>query len=254
MILESIFLGLIEGITEFLPVSSTGHLILAARWLKLPATDFLKSFEIAIQLGAVLAVVALYGRKFLLNSTVIKKIIAAFIPTGIVGFLFYKIIRGFLGDEKVVLWALALGGLVIVVFELFNRKKEKSGGEIVDITYKQAFLIGLAQTVSVIPGVSRAAATILGGLSLDLGRKAVIEFSFLLAVPTMLAATGYDLLKNAGAFNGGDFGTIAVGFAVSFATAIFSIKFLLNFTKNNNFISFGVYRIILALIFWLAIV
>ncbi len=253
-IAESIMLGIIEGITEFLPVSSTGHLILAAELLKIPESAFLGSFEIIIQLGAIFAVVFLYWRA-LLQIENIKKLLVAFIPTGIIGLTVYKLIKQYLlGNEYVVVGALFLGGIVLIVFELLHKEKheeEESEKGISDVTYKQALGIGLFQSLAMVPGVSRSAATIMGGLLLGLKRKTTVEFSFLLAVPTMCAATGLDLLKNAAHFSRGEADVLLVGFIVSFIVALLSIKFLLVYIQKHNFIPFGVYRIVLALLFWL---
>jgi len=253
-LLDALLLGIVEGITEFLPVSSTGHLILSGRLLGLSQTEFLKSFDIAIQLGAILAVVLLYWRKLLVDFRMFSKITAAFIPTAILGLVFYKIIKRFLlSSEGVVLWALFLGGIFIILFEIFYKEKKDAPEDVSEISYRQAFLIGVFQSVAMIPGVSRAAATIFGGLALGLRRKTIVEFSFLLAVPTMLAATGLDLMKSAGSFSRGDFVFLGAGFLTSFLVAILGIKFLLYFIKNNNFIPFGIYRIALALFFWFSL-
>jgi undecaprenyl-diphosphatase len=255
-IVESIILGIIEGITEFLPISSTGHLILAADLLHISDSPFVSSFEIIIQLGAILAVVFLYWRA-LLQIENIKKLIVAFIPTGIIGLTVYKIIKQYLlGNAYVVVGALFLGGIVLIVFELLHKENDEASeaeSGISDVTYKQALGIGLFQSLAVVPGVSRSAATIMGGLLLGLKRKTTVEFSFLLAVPTMCAATGLDLLKNAGSFSRDQAGVLAVGFIVSFVVALLSIKFLLVYIQKHNFIPFGVYRIILALLFWIFI-
>lgn len=255
-IVESIILGIIEGITEFLPVSSTGHLILAADLLRIPESSFLASFEIIIQLGAILAVVFLYW-KTLIQIENIKKLIVAFIPTGIIGLTVYKVIKQYLlGNEYVVVAALFVGGIVLIVFELLHKEHAEVSGDpegIRNVSYKQAFGIGLFQSLAVVPGVSRSAATIIGGLLLGLKRKTTVEFSFLLAVPTICAATGLDLLKNASSFSADQAGTLAVGFVVSFVVALFSIKFLLIYIQKHNFIPFGVYRILLALLFWIFI-
>ncbi|MFH1789541.1 MAG: undecaprenyl-diphosphate phosphatase [bacterium] len=256
-LLQVIILGIVEGITEFLPISSTGHLILLADILKVVKTDFLKTFEISIQFGAILAVVVLYWRKLFLDSEVIKKIITAFIPTAILGLVFYKIIKTYLMDSNiVVLCALFLGGVFLVVFELIYQRKIMEDAQIIDIkkiSYKQSFLIGLFQSVAMVPGVSRSAATIVGGLILGLNRKTIVEFSFLLAVPTMAAATGLDLIKNASGFTAGQLTNLSVGFIISFIVAMASIKFLLAFIKKYSFISFGVYRIAISIIVWMII-
>jgi len=250
---QAIILGIVEGITEFLPISSTGHLILASRILQLQQTDFLKSFEIAIQLGAILSIVFLYWKSFLIERKVLKKVIAAFIPTGILGFIFYKTFKNFLMQDSVVLWALFLGGIFLIVFEFLYKEKKEAKESIAEISYFQALLIGVFQSFAMIAGVSRAAATIIGGLSLGLKRKAIVEFSFLLAVPTMLSATVFDLSKSAGDFSFSQLHFLIAGFITSFFIAALSVKFLLYFIKKHTFVSFGVYRIILALLFWFLI-
>ncbi len=249
-ILESIILGVVEGLTEFLPVSSTGHLILASDLLGIPSSEFLKSFEIAIQLGAILAVVALYWKSFL-DVEVLKRVAVAFIPTGIIGLALYSFAKAYLLDNtQVVLWALLLGGVALIVFELLHKEKEDARQDVKSISYFQSFGIGVCQALAIIPGVSRSAATILGGLFLGVGRVAIVEFSFLLAVPVMFAATGLDLYKSAGAFRPDDFGVLAIGFVVSFVVAILSIRFLLKYVRDHTFIPFGMYRIVLAVIFF----
>ena len=245
-------LGILEGLAEFLPFSSTGHLILASRVLGIPASAFLKSFEIVIQLGAICAVVVLYARSFL-NRDILKRLAVAFVPTAIIGFLLYPIVKTYLLEsENVVLAALAVGGAVLILFDLFH--KEKVGGvtDMTKITYRQAFCIGLFQIVAVIPGVSRSAASIVGGLILGLRRTAIVEFSFLLAVPTMAAATGFDLLNSSLSFSGAGWGALAVGFITAFVVALAVIRFLLWFVRTRTFVPFGIYRIALAAIFWLS--
>lgn len=246
---SAVILGIIEGISEFLPISSTAHLILTAHFLKLQQTDFLKSFEIAIQLGAIFSVVVLYGRRIVLDSKVSKRVMVAFIPTAILGFVLYKTIKNVLfNSNATILWSLLLGGIFLIIFELFHREKKDSLEDISSISYLQAFLIGIFQSIAVVPGVSRAAATIIGGLILGLKRKTIVEFSFLLAIPTMGAAVALDLFKSAGAFTASDLSILAVGFFVSFVVALLSIKFLLGFIKNHNFIPFGIYRVVLAIL------
>lgn len=265
-ILHSIILGIVEGITEFLPISSTGHLILAGDILNIQPSDFLKSFEIVIQLGAILSVVFLYWKKFLFDRDTLKKIITALIPTLVIGAAFYKIVKTLLGNEAVVLWSLLIGGIILIVFEVFHREKEDADSthsinseqasspqaisDMKDITYKQSLAIGAFQSIAIIPGVSRSAATIVGGLVLGLKRKTIVEFSFLLAVPTMLAASTLDLYKNYQLFSIDQFGILAIGFIVSFVVALLSIKWLLKFIQNHSFIGFGVYRIMAAILFW----
>jgi undecaprenyl-diphosphatase len=251
-ILQSVLLGVVEGVTEFLPISSTGHLILANKILGVPQNDFTKSFEIIIQLGAIASVIFLYW-KSLINPEILKKLAAAFIPTGIIGLLFYKIVKTYLlGNESVVLWSLILGGLALIIFEYYHVKTNDTEKGVSEISYGQAVLIGFFQSIAIIPGVSRSAATIIGGLSMGIKRAVIVEFSFLLAVPTMLAASGLDLVKNYSTlFSPENFWPLAVGFIVSFVVALGSIKFLLNHIQKHNFIPFGIYRIAAALLFWM---
>ncbi len=252
-ILHSFILGIVEGITEFLPISSTGHLILAGNLLKIDQSNFTKSFEIIIQLGAIFAVIALYWKSFF-NIENLKKLIVGFIPTGILGLLFYKIVKTYLlGNEPAVLWSLLIGGVALIAFEYWHKESDSATGSIAAISYKQSLLIGLCQSVAMIPGVSRSAATIVGGMLVGLKRKTIVEFSFMLAVPTMLAASGLDLIKNASLFSRDQFGVLTVGFAVSFVVAMASIAFLLNFVKKHNFVSFGIYRVLLAVVFWFVV-
>jgi undecaprenyl-diphosphatase len=252
--IQAVIFGIVEGITEFLPISSTGHLMLTARYLGIAQTEFVKSFEIAIQSGAILAVVALYWKTLLGSFNIWKKLLAAFLPTAVIGALLYKIIKHFLLDSSaVVLWALFLGGIALIIFECFHREKENAAGALSEISYPQALLIGLFQSLAIVPGVSRAAATIVGGLLLGIKRKTIVEFSFLLAIPTMAAAMALDLLKSAYAFSSGQFSVLAIGFAVSFAVALVAIRFLLVFIKRHTFIPFGIYRILIAVVFWLRI-
>jgi undecaprenyl-diphosphatase len=251
-IIHSIILGIVEGVTEFLPISSTGHLILTSKILEIGQSDFLKTFELAIQVGAIFAVIALYWKKFL-DIRVLKKIFAAFVPTAIIGLALYKVFKNFM-NETTVLWALFLGGIFLIIFELVYKRKNFEKNSSDNITYKKAFLIGVFQSVAIISGVSRAAATIIGGLFLGLERKAIVEFSFLLAVPTMITATMFDFYKSADIINYNQLGIVLVGLVTSFIVAIISIKFLLKFIKNHNFIPFGIYRIILAIIFFIFII
>ena len=248
--ITAFILGIVQGISEFLPISSTGHMILASHLMGLKHTEFLKSFEIAIQVGTILSVVVLYWRSLLVDFEVIKRLVVAFIPTGVLGLTLYKLIKGYLlGSETVVLCSLLIGGIFIVAFEYWYREKEDATGEIREISYKNAVIIGLFQSIAMIPGVSRSASTILGGLWLGLKRKTIVEFTFLLAVPTMLAATGYDLIKSGSQFSFDQIQYLLVGFATAFVVALLTIKFLLQFIKTHTFIPFGIYRIVLV-VFW----
>jgi undecaprenyl-diphosphatase len=249
--IEAIILGIIEGITEFLPISSTGHLILASSVLGIEESEFLKTFEIFIQLGAICSVVFVYWKQIIKNAELAKKIGAAFLPTAVIGVAAYPFVKGYLlGNQAVVLWSLFLGGIAIYLFEK-NFRQKKSALTLDNMTYKQAVGIGLAQSVAIIPGVSRAAATILGGMFAGMDRRNVVEFSFLLAIPTMAAASGLDLVRSAGSFDSGQFWILAIGFIVSFITATLAVKWLLKYIETNDFTSFGIYRVALSVIFWL---
>lgn len=248
-ILDSILLGIVEGATEFLPVSSTGHLILTSSLLGIAQTDFTKTFEIAIQLGAILAVVVLYWRA-IFDFELIKKLLVAFLPTAVIGFALYPLVKTYLlGNVLVVIASLFVGGVIFILFERWYGAKEDAAPSDAPISYRQAFLVGLFQSIAIIPGVSRSGATILGGLALGIARPAIVEFSFLLAVPTMAAATGLDLLKTGMTFTAHEWLLLAVGFIVSFAVAIPAIRWLLAYVRKHSFTSFGVYRIVVALVF-----
>ncbi len=252
-ILSAIILAVVEGLTEFLPVSSTGHLILAATLLNIPQTEFVKSFELALEFGSILSVIVLYWRLFL-DLGVLKRLIVAFIPTGIVGLKFYNIFKEFLlGNTQIVLWALLLGGIFIVLFELKYRERTDID-TLSKIPYKHCLLIGIFQSVSIVPGVSRSAPTIMAGLALGMKRETIVMFSFLLAVPTMIAASGFDLLMSFSQFSASQVDLLAVGFVTSFLVALPAIKLFLGFVKKNNFIPFGVYRIILVVVFFLFVI
>ncbi|MEK6711863.1 MAG: undecaprenyl-diphosphatase UppP [Nitrospinota bacterium] len=242
--LQAAVLGIVEGFTEFLPISSTAHLILTANLLGIPQSEFTKTFEISIQSGAILAVVVLYRKRFL-HWESLKKIIVAFIPTGILGLAFYRVIKTILFESMpVVLSSLAIGGLFLVIFEYVFKERDEAP-TIGEISYGKAVGIGIAQSVAMIPGISRAGATIVGGMLLGIRRELIVEFSFLLAVPTMFAATGLELLKNLHAFSKAEFHLLAIGFAISFVMAILGIKFFLGYIQRHTLSAFGIYRILL---------
>lgn len=249
-IFHALILGIVEGITEFLPISSTGHLLIASELFGIAQNNFVKSFEIIIQLGAILSIIAIYPKRLLAERTTMLRVAAGFLPTAILGLLFYKIIKLYLLDNiLVVLAALFFGGIFIIIFE--KHWKPTQSKNIDELTLKEAALIGTLQSVAFIPGISRSGATIFSGLCLGLSREAAVEFSFLLAVPTMAAATGLDILKNYKLiFATGNFSLLAVGFIASFTTAFVAIKWLLRYVATHDFIAFGVYRIILALAFF----
>lgn len=256
--IDVLILSIVEGLTEFLPVSSTGHLILAGRLLGISPTEFSKSFDIVIQLGAILAVMFLYAKTLVKNRVLLLQIAVAFVPAAVAGFLFYSLIKEFFfEDEFITLWALAVGGLLLIGFERFFMRGEKfqeeSGDLATSLSLPKAFFIGLFQALAIVPGVSRSAGAIVGGLLVGLSRKNAVEFSFLLAVPTILAASLFDFYKTRNLFTGDDYFMLILGFIGSFVTALFVIRGFLGYIKNHNFIPFGVYRIILAILFWLSL-
>jgi undecaprenyl-diphosphatase len=251
-LLHALILGIVEGITEFLPISSTAHLILTGHALRLADSEFLKSFEIIIQLGAILSVVVLYWSKFW-SWEVIGKLVVAMIPTGIIGLTVYKALKTYLlGNLTVVLIALVVGGIALILFERFPQR-DREEIDFTEISYGKAFLIGLFQAIAIIPGVSRSAATIVGGSLIGVSKRTIVEFSFMLAVPTMLAASGLELVKGSSAI-AGHYAALAVGFVVSFITAIIAIKSFLGYIKKHNFAAFGWYRIVLALVYFLVFI
>lgn len=250
-IIQAVILSIVEGITEFLPVSSTGHLVLTSEFLNIPQTGFVKSFEIFIQLGAILAVVVLYFKKYSQNLAVWKNVLAAFIPTALIGFVLYKFIKSYLiGNSLVTVSALFIGGILLIVLEKLYKEKDHHASTINNLTMKQCFWIGVAQSVSIIPGVSRSAATILGAMFLGTKRQVAVEFSFLLAVPTLAGATVLDLIKSDFNFSGYEWSILMVGLIGSFITALIVIKWFISYIQKNTFVPFGIYRIILALLFW----
>jgi undecaprenyl-diphosphatase len=252
---QALLLSIVEGISEFLPISSTGHLNLARVLLHISKTEFFTTFQIFIQLGAILAIVMLYWKTISTNTAGWKKIIAAFIPTGIIGFILGKFIKHYLtSNEYVTLIALFVGGILLIVLELLYKEKDHHVEKIENLSYKNAMLIGVCQAIAVIPGVSRSAATILGAMFLGTKQKAAVEFSFLLAIPTMLAATALDLKDANFSFTSTEYMLLTIGFIGSFVTALAAVKYFLKFIEHHTFIPFGVYRIIVAIVFWLFII
>jgi undecaprenyl-diphosphatase len=246
-------LGIVEGITEFLPISSTGHLILAEKIFGITINQSVETFDIAIQLGAVAAVALISWRTFLRSKRVTLLVLAAFVPTGIIGLLVHRLVKTYLlGNVTLVLWALSIGGVVLIIFELFKRKPRISGVD--QFSFPLAVAIGIFQSLAIVPGVSRSAATIVGGMLLGTDRRSIVEFSFLLAIPTMAAATGLDLVKSASSLSLHDMAAISVGFAFSFITALIAIKWLLRFIKTHTFIPFGIERIFVAVLVWLMLI
>lgn len=250
-LIQAVLLATVEGLTEFLPVSSTGHQILLSNFFGIGTSEFVKSFEIFVQLGAVLAVVFIYRQTLFQKITLWPNLLIAFLPSGLVGLILYKWVKSYLlGNSYIVLTSLLVGGIVLILVEKFLNTKDSSQEE---ISKKQALLIGVFQTLSIIPGVSRSAATIVGGLFNGLSRKEAVEFSFLLSIPTIAAASGLDLLKSNLQLGANEYFLLSVGFLVSFLTAIVAIKFFLKYVSNHSLTVFGVYRILIALILWLTV-
>jgi len=247
-LLQSILLAIIEGLTEFLPVSSTGHMIIASSFIGIASDPFTKLFTVTIQLGAILAVVVLYWKRFFQSLDFYFKIGVAFIPAVIAGLFFKGYIDTLLERVDVVGYTLLLGG----VFFLFMDKifSESSTTES-EVTYPKAFKIGMFQIIAMIPGVSRSAATIIGGLSQKLNRKSAAEFSFFLAVPTMFAATVlsiYDFYKEGLTLSSNESSALIVGNIVAFVVAMIAIKSFISFLTKHGFKLFGYYRIVLGTI------
>jgi len=247
-IFQAIILGIVEGFTEFLPISYTGHMIVVADWMGMAESEENKAFMVIIQLAAILAVVFNYKDKFSLSKIDLwLKVLVAFLPLAIVGFIFKDIIKEAF-TSSVVAWMFIIGGIVFLIVEHFYDEKKQHTLEVEDVTYKQAAWIGFAQMFALIPGTSRAGSTIIGALLVGLSRKAAAEFSFLLALPVMGATSGYDLLKHYQDFANESFLPLLAGFVVAFVVAYFTMKFFIKFLQKFTFRAFGIYRIIFGLI------
>jgi len=248
-IFDSIILGLIEGFTEFLPISSTGHLIVASHFLGIDQTAVTKAYEVIIQFAAILAVFFNYKDKFTIEKIDLwVKVFLAFIPIGAVGFMFSHQIKE-LFSINIVAIMFIIGGIIFLIVEKFFIPETKNQiNNVEDVTLKQSMVIGFAQIFALIPGTSRAGSTIIGALLVGLSRKASAEFSFLLAFPVMSAVTAYDLLKHYHEFNNANILILIVGFIISFIVAFITIKLLLKFLEKFTFISFGIYRILFGVI------
>jgi undecaprenyl-diphosphatase len=242
--LEAIIISIVEGITEFLPISSTGHMILAQGIMGMETNDFVKAFIVNIQFGAILSVVVLYWKYFFQSVGFYLKLFVAFIPAAILGFLLSDFIDSMLENVYLVAVTLILGGVILLFIDKwFNKTSEDQ-----TISYPTAFKIGLFQCISMIPGVSRSAATIIGGMTQKLNRKTAAEFSFFLAVPTMFAASGYKLMSNYKAIDTENLGILIVGNVVAFIVALIAIKSFITFLTKHGFKVFGYYRIIVGVV------
>lgn len=246
--LQTIIIAIVEGLTEFLPISSTGHMIIAQQLLGIESTNFVKAFTVIIQFGAILSVLVLYWKRFFQSWNFYIKLLIGFIPAAVLGLLFNDIIDEMLENVYVVATTLVLGGIVMLFVDKWFNSPDKDK----EITYKNAFIIGCFQCIAMIPGVSRSMSTIVGGMSQKLTRKAAAEFSFFLAVPTMAAATGYKLLKLVMEPNGvqtlqDNMTTLIIGNLVAFVVAMLAIKFFIGYVTKYGFKLFGWYRIVLGL-------
>lgn len=243
---DAIILGIVEGFTEFLPISSTAHLVISSQVLSIPESNFLSSFIIAIQLGAITSVVLVYWRKLFFDFETMKRVVCAFVPTAVIGFALYQLVKGVLLENlTIIAWSLLIGGVILLLFERWQKDVPERTTPLSEMPYATAILIGCIQAAAIIPGVSRAGATIVGGMILGLGRSEIVEFSFLLAIPTMFAATGYDLLKTGDTFAVREWELLSVGFLVAFVSAYAGIRFLVRFVQTRSFAGFGIYRIVL---------
>jgi undecaprenyl-diphosphatase len=249
-LIKAAFLGIIEGLTEFIPVSSTAHLLISSHLIDFQTIKN-NVFEIVIQFGAILAICVIYRHKIFQLVLEIKEksqqkfilnLILAFLPAALIGLTFHKYIKEYFFSNLVIAIALILGGIFMIIIE--RRPKKPNVESLEKITPLTSFYIGLCQSLAMIPGVSRSGATIIGGLLLGLNRKTATEFSFFLAIPTIAAASFYDLIKNASELTTGNLEIILVGLLSSFFSAILVIKWFINFVSRHNFISFGIYRII----------
>jgi undecaprenyl-diphosphatase len=247
--LEAIILAVIEGLTEFLPVSSTGHMIIGSTIMGIADDEFTKLFTVAIQFGAILSVVVLYFKKFLQGINFYVKLLVAFIPTGILGLLLKDTVDGLLENVTVVAFSLLIGGIILLFVDKWFAKNETEGTE--EVSMKTGLIIGTIQSIAMIPGVSRSAATIIGGLTQKLTRKAAAEFSFFLAVPTMFAATvksmwdSKDMLLTSGS---NQLMLLLVGNVVAFIVAYLAIKTFIGILTKHGFRMFGWYRIVVGLV------
>ncbi|WP_415062971.1 undecaprenyl-diphosphate phosphatase [Bdellovibrio sp.] len=246
--LHALILGIVEGITEFLPISSTGHMIIVSSMMGIEDNSFTKAFEVIIQFGAIMSVLVLYWKRFLPHWGFYKKLFVAFLPTGLIGFILKDVVEQLMGSVQVVAWALILGGVILVWSDKIFAHLTAMGRKTSDLTYVDSVKLGLFQSLAMIPGVSRSGATIMGGLTLGMNKKEAAEFSFFLAVPTMAAATGYKLLKIYKTIEPSQIGVLLVGCLVAFVVAMLAIKFFIGIVTRYGFRGFGFYRIVLGVL------
>jgi len=243
-IFSAIIIGIIEGVTEFLPISSTGHMIVASKFLGLKQSEALKAYEVIIQFAAILAVLLIYKDKLSFKEQKLwSKVLLGFMPLLIVGYIFKDQIKA-LFNPQIVAVMFIVGGVAFLIIEYFYKEEKTRVKNLEQISYKDALIIGFFQLLSFIPGTSRAGSTIAGGMIIGLNRKSATEFSFLLAIPVMGAVSGYDLLKHYKDFASGDLFAYAIGFITAFIVAFLTIKLLLEFISRFSFVPFGIYRIL----------
>lgn len=244
---QAILIAVVEGFTEFLPISSTGHIIVTSSLLGINEQQFVKDFTVMVQFGAILSVVVLYWRRFLTGWQTYAKLMVAFLPAAIIGFVVKNLVDRLLGDVVVVAGAFIIGGLVLIMSDKWFATKGKITS-VEQLNYRSAAIIGFWQCAAFIPGVSRSAASILGGMMQNLDRKAAAEFSFLLAVPTLTAAGGYKLLKILPTIDASQISTLVIGNVVSFIVGIITIKGFIGYLSRHGFKAFGIYRIVLGVV------
>lgn len=246
---ETIIIAIVEGLTEFLPVSSTGHMIIAQNLLGMESTEFVKAFTVNIQFGAILSVVVLYWKRFFQSLNFYRNLLIAFVPAAVIGFLAGDFIDSMLENVWVVASMLVIGGIVMLFVDKWFANEDKDQ----EMNWKRSLKVGFFQTIAMIPGVSRSMATIVGGMSTGLSRKNAAEFSFFLAVPTMAAASGYKLLKlflepEGATMLGENLTTLLIGNLVAFVVAMAAIRFFISFLTKYGFKAFGYYRIIVGVL------
>jgi undecaprenyl-diphosphatase len=251
--LHAIILSIVEGLTEFLPVSSTGHMIITSWFLGINEVQFVKDFTVIVQFGAILSVLVLYWRRFLVSYPFYVKLLVGFLPAAVIGFAVKKKIDLILGDVRIVGWALVLGGVVLLLIDRVFKEQEarlerEGSGHIATLTYVQALAIGFFQCLAFIPGVSRSASSIIGALGMKLNRTAAAEFSFFLAVPTLTAATAYKCLKIAPTLTAADLPVLLVGNVIAFIVGCLAIRSFVKFLTRHGFFIFGVYRIVVGVL------
>lgn len=250
---DAIIMAIVEGLTEFLPVSSTGHIILTQALLHIESSASTKNFIVNIQFGAILSVLAIYYKRFFQSFEFYKRLIVAFIPAAVIGFLLNDYIDALLESVTTVAVSLIVGGIIIILFEKKWKEKNTATTPLAEMSLLQSFVIGLFQCIAMIPGVSRSAATIIGGQTQRLSQKDAAEFSFFLAVPTIAAAAGYKLLKSYNSIQSSDIAFLVIGNVVAFIVAILAIKFFVGYISQKGMTVFGYYRIIIGVVILVAL-